>query len=82
MSYATANRRHRERRWVIDGGPNEIIAFGRVMVDVGHITDVDELQDYHEEPHKWSREHAWWDHNGRTADEDQWAQGEADRFET
>ena len=70
MTYATVNRRHYERRWVCDD--NEVVAFARVMVDVGYIDDVDLLMDYFEEPHKWSREHEWWDHQGRTDNPDQW----------
>jgi hypothetical protein len=49
--------------WTTNYG--EIVAFGRVLAEVGEFITLDDLLYYFEKPHKWSNDHESWVAAGR-----------------
>jgi hypothetical protein len=53
-------------RWIHD--PDEVLAFGRVLVDSDELDSARDVLDYIEKPQKWNNEHELWEHNGSPCD--------------
>ena len=52
--------------WIYD--PDEVAAFGYVLVDTGELESARDVLYYVEKPHKWSPEHELWEAAGRPGD--------------
>ena len=52
--------------WIYD--PDEVAAFGHVLVDTGELESARDVLYYVEKPHKWAPEHELWETAGRPGD--------------
>jgi hypothetical protein len=52
--------------WIHD--PDEVLAFGHVLVDTGEIDTAKDVLYYFEKPHKWQPEYELWEKAGRPGD--------------
>ena len=71
MTFAASNARYRSRQWAND--PDQVNNLSRDLIRVGVLVTADDVQEFHEAPWGWSREHEWWMANGCTDNPDQWA---------